>query len=97
MNEIKPIGQAIPPIADPSQPAKKGGASFADAINEALKEVSQIQTDAEQAIQDFAKGEVKDVQSVVIAMEKADVSLQTLLAVRNRLISAYQQISNMQV
>jgi flagellar hook-basal body complex protein FliE len=81
---IKPAGQ-------------KPSISFEDAIKDALKEVSQIQNDAEKAIADFSKGEVKDIQTVVVAMEKADVSLQTLLAVRNRLVSAYQQISNMQV
>jgi flagellar hook-basal body complex protein FliE len=76
---------------------KKSEVSFEDAIKEALKDVSQIQNDAEKAIAGFANGEVKDIQTVVVAMEKADLSLQTLLSVRNRLISAYQQISSMQV
>ncbi|HTZ18712.1 MAG TPA: flagellar hook-basal body complex protein FliE [Dissulfurispiraceae bacterium] len=97
MNEIKIIGDVSRTIADPQQAGNKQGVSFADAIKDALKEVNQIQNDAEKAIQDFAKGDVKDIQTVVVAMEKADLSLQTLLSVRNRLISAYQQISSMQV
>jgi flagellar hook-basal body complex protein FliE len=97
MNEIKIIGDISQSIGEIKQPGKKSGISFEDAIKDALKEVSQIQNDAEKAIEDFSKGEVKDIQTVVVAMEKADVSLQTLLSVRNRLLSAYQQISNMQV
>ncbi len=97
MNEIKIIGDINQSIADVKPAGKKPDVSFEDAIKEALKDVSQIQNDAEQAIQGFAKGDVKDIQTVVVAMEKADLSLQTLLSVRNRLISAYQQISNMQV
>ena len=97
MNEIKIIGDVSQSIAEVKPAGKKPGVSFEDAIKEALKDVSQIQNDAEKAIEGFAKGEVKDIQTVVVAMEKADISLQTLLSVRNRLISAYQQISSMQV
>lgn len=97
MNEIKIIGDINQNISEVKPSGGKTGASFEDAINDALKDVSQIQNDAEKAIQGFANGEVKDIQTVVVAMEKADLSLQTLLSVRNRLISAYQQISNMQV
>jgi len=97
MNEIKIIGDISQKIAGPQPSGSKPGISFEDAIKDALKDVSQIQNDAEKAIQGFANGEVKDIQTVVVAMEKADLSLQTLLSVRNRLISAYQQISSMQV
>ena len=98
MSEIRIIGDIAPGAGGESKPAGKAPAlSFEDAIKDAMKDVSQIQNDAEKAIDDFAKGEVKDIQTVVMAMEKADMSLQTLLSVRNRLVSAYQQISNMQV
>jgi flagellar hook-basal body complex protein FliE len=72
-------------------------ASFEDAIKDALNEVSTIQNEAEKAIEDFSKGEVKDIHTVVVAMEKADVSLQTLLQVRNKLLTAYEEIMRMQV
>lgn len=72
-------------------------ASFEDAIKDALNEVSMIQNEAEKAIEDFSKGEVKDIHTVVVAMEKADVSLQTLLQVRNKLLTAYEEIMRMQV
>ncbi|MCX8027936.1 MAG: flagellar hook-basal body complex protein FliE [Thermodesulfovibrionales bacterium] len=94
MDDIKGIGQHIQTTAKdaikPSQSAEKG--SFEDAIKDAIKEVSQIGNDAEKAIQDFATGEVKDIHTVVLAMEKADLSFQTLMSVRNKLLTAYEEI-----
>jgi flagellar hook-basal body complex protein FliE len=98
MSEIRIIGDIAPGAGGESKSVgKKPAVSFEDAIKDAMKDVSQIQNDAEKAIDDFAKGENKDIQNVVLAMEKADMSLQTLLSVRNKLVSAYQQISSMQV
>lgn len=97
MDEIKKIGDLTQGITQPSKTVQKSGASFEDAIKDALKEVSAIQNEAEKAIEDFSKGEVKDIHTVVIAMEKADISLQTLLQVRNKLLTAYEEIMRMQV
>jgi flagellar hook-basal body complex protein FliE len=94
INKIGDIGKIIPEI---SKSAKQGGgASFEDAIKDALKETNTIQNEAEKAIEDFSKGDVKDIHTVVIAMEKADMSMQTLMQVRNKLMSAYQEIMRMQ-
>jgi flagellar hook-basal body complex protein FliE len=99
MSEIRIIGDVsqVSGGGDVQSTGKKPTISFEDAIKDAMKDVSQIQNDAEKAINDFATGEVKDIQTVVVAMEKADVSLQTLISVRNKLVNAYQTISSMQV
>ncbi|BCB96475.1 flagellar hook-basal body complex protein FliE [Dissulfurispira thermophila] len=97
MDDIKKIGEITQGIAQPSKTAGKSSASFEDAIKDALNEVSTIQNEAEKAIEDFSKGEIKDIHTVVIAMEKADISLQTLLQVRNKLLTAYEEIMRMQV
>jgi flagellar hook-basal body complex protein FliE len=97
MDEIKKIGETAQGIAQTLKVGGKSGASFEDAIKDALKEVSEIQNEAEKAIYNFAKGEIKDIHTVVIEMEKADISLQTLLQVRNKLLTAYEEIMRMQV
>ncbi|KAF0183718.1 MAG: flagellar hook-basal body complex protein FliE [Nitrospirae bacterium] len=99
MTEISKIGRlADQSIAEPLlQKQAATGQSFADAIKDALQEVQVVQNDAEKAIQAFANGEVKDIHTVVVAMEKADLSLQTLMQVRNKLLNAYDEISRMQV
>ncbi|MFO0752735.1 MAG: flagellar hook-basal body complex protein FliE [Thermodesulfovibrionales bacterium] len=96
MSEIKKIGEIVPEGAEASKTTKPGGASFEDAIKSAMKETSEIQDEAEKAMEGFTNGEVKDIHTVVIAMEKADLSMQTLMQVRNKLLTAYEEIMRMQ-
>ncbi|MCC6347540.1 MAG: flagellar hook-basal body complex protein FliE [Nitrospirales bacterium] len=97
MSEIKKIGEISPQGPEAARTTKPDGASFEDAIRNAMKETSEIQDEAEKAIEGFTKGEVKDIHTVVIAMEKADLSMQTLMQVRNKLLTAYEEIMRMQV
>lgn len=97
MDDIRKIGDVAQSVSQTAKTTKKGDASFEDAIKSALQEVSEVQNQAEKAIEGFSKGEVKDIHTVVIAMEKADVSLQTLLQVRSKLLTAYDEIMRMQV
>lgn len=93
MEEIKKIGGpqgGFQEALKQSQPVS--GSSFEQAIKDAIKDVSAVQDDAEKAIENFSTGEVKDIHTVVLAMEKADMSFQTLMSVRNKLLSAYEEI-----
>lgn len=94
MEEIKNIGglQSLPKDPSRSTSSTSGAGSFEQAIKDAIKEVSAVQSEAEKAIENFSTGEVKDIHSVVLAMEKADLSFQTLMAVRNKLLTAYEEI-----
>ena len=98
MNDISKISADIqPPVAEPAKTAPKEGGTFGAALQDALKEASGVQNDAEKAIEDFANGNVQDIHTVVLAMEKADMHMQTLLQVRNKLLAAYNSIMSMQV
>jgi flagellar hook-basal body complex protein FliE len=64
-------------------------------MKEAMTTISQIQEDADKAVNELASG--KDVTQAIIAMEKADMSFQLMVEVRNKLLSAYEEIMRMQV
>lgn len=70
--------------------------SFEKALKDAIKEASQVEQEVQQAIEAFSKGEIS-IHQVVVAMEKADMTLQTLIQVRNKVLTAYEEISRMQV
>ena len=55
----------------------------------------QLESDRENAL--LAAGQIDDVAQVVIASQKADIALQLTLQLRNRAVSAYQEIMRMQV
>lgn len=68
---------------------------FDKLMQEAIGKVSQMQNDAEKAVKELASG--GDVTQAIISMEKADMSFQTMVEVRNRLLTAYEEIMRMQV
>jgi flagellar hook-basal body complex protein FliE len=67
-----------------------GGASFSDMLKE-------LQQDASQAVQDLATGKTEDVAGVMTAMEKSDLAFKTLLAIRGKLMDAYEEIKGISV
>ena len=64
-------------------------------LNDALGKISQVQKDTETAVKELTSG--GDVTSAMIAMEKADMTFQTMVEVRNRLIDAYQEVMRMTI
>ncbi len=71
--------------------------SFADTLNEAIQNVNELQKSSDKAMQNLATGRTDNVAEVMIAAEKADISLKLMVQVRNKIIDAYQEIMKMQV
>ena len=76
---------------------ESGGASFADMLKSSIDEVSRLQQDASQAVQNLATGKTEDVAGVMTAMEKSDLAFKTLLAIRAKLMDAYEEIKGISV
>ena len=78
--------------------AAKTGANFASALDSALKSVSQLQNDATGLQRQYQMGvDSVSLEDTMVSMQKAQVGFQAAMAVRNRLVSAYSDIMNMQV
>ena len=81
-----------------TKPAAAGGASFGDAMAQALKSVSATMNDStEMARQVSLDNPNVGLEDTMVAMQKAQIGFQATLQVRNRLVSAYSEIMNMQV
>lgn len=77
--------------------AEAGAPSFKELLSQAIAEVDQAHKVSDQQIQGVLSGEVQDVHSAMIAMQKADLSFQMMMQVRNKLIDAYHEVMRMQV
>ena len=75
-----------------------GNVDFAQALDSALKGVSSAQNGAQEMAQSFSAGDPNvNLQDVMINLQKANLSFQQMVQVRNKLVNAYQDIMNMQV
>jgi len=80
----------------PNEGASK--VSFSDALKNSLQQVSNSQKTAEEMGQKFAMGdESVSLSDTMIAMQKSSIAFQATVQVRNKLVSAYHEIMNMQV
>ena len=78
--------------------AAPGGAGFGEALQTALDQVSRAQEEAAHMTQQFDLNAPNvNLHDVMMSLQKASLSFQTMVQVRNRLVSAYQEIMNMQV
>ena len=84
--------------AKPQQAAGVGGADFGQALKSAIDQVNQAQASAQEMSQEFAAGNSNvNLQDVMINLQKANLSFQQMVQVRNKLVTAYQSIMNMPV
>jgi flagellar hook-basal body complex protein FliE len=78
--------------------ASASGASFAEVLRRGIDEVNTRQQHATQLVTRFEQGEAGlELPQVMIEAQKANVSFRALVEVRNRFISAYQDIMNMPI
>lgn len=79
-----------PPTGNPST-------SFADVLKSQIDDVAKLQQDASQAVADLTTGKTNDVTGVFVAMEKSETAFKTLLAIRSKLLDAYEEIKNLPI
>ncbi|MFO7265219.1 MAG: flagellar hook-basal body complex protein FliE [Limnochordales bacterium] len=78
-------------------PEQKPSASFRDLLAQGLEQVHALQQEADAAILQLALGETDNLHQVMIAVERASLALELTIAIRNRLLDAFQEIMRMQV
>ena len=70
---------------------------FGNMLKSAIDSVNSLQQSASQSSTDFVTGKEKDLIKVMIEGQKASVGFQAMVQVRNRFVSAYQDIMNMPI
>ena len=84
----------------PAEPASSSVAApdFAQVLQNSIAAVSQTQRQAQAMAANFAAGNSSEnLHDVMIALQKANISFQEMVQVRNKLVSAYNDVMNMQV
>jgi flagellar hook-basal body complex protein FliE len=98
--------QAVAPVAPievPQTESASGGmgasasTSFKDILGSAIQQVEGARADANQGVQRFLSGDGDDLHSVILNSQRADLEFQMFMQVRNKVVSAYQEVMRMQM
>jgi flagellar hook-basal body complex protein FliE len=98
-------GSFVPDIAPGAEPKTEaipdasaaGVPSFKDTLKSLLNNVNDQVTQSDQLSRDLATGRTNDVSKVVTSVEEANLAMEFTLAIRNKLLDAYTEISRMQM
>ncbi len=74
-----------------------GRKGFLGELEKAILEVDGLQKQADSAVVGFAAGKVQDIHTVALALKKAELSFRFLLAVRRKVVEAYQELTRLNV
>lgn len=99
------VGQMLTLLPSVEQSTKKTVAAalrethrtFGETLNQAVKDVSALQSEAGKAVERMVSGEAVDLHEVMIAVEKAKTSFELLMEIRNKTLDMYREIMRMQV
>jgi flagellar hook-basal body complex protein FliE len=81
------------PKADPATEAGK----FGNFLQSAFNKVNELQLEGDEAVRQMVSGENTDIHNTMITLQKAEVSFELMMQVRNKIVAAYDQIKNMQM
>lgn len=99
MNSINQIGSISPtPLKNQdTNPVSISKQGFGDILKSTVEQVNAAQLSGDNAIEKVQTGEAKHLHEVMIAVEEADVSLRMLVQLRNKALTAYEEIMRLQV
>jgi len=96
---IAPVNISIPPLPaiQSSTSAASPGSGFSSVLTDAISKVQSFQNTATDSVNKFLSGEGEELHKVALASQQADLSLQLFMQVRNKVVTAYNQVMQMQV
>ncbi len=91
-------GVQFPPLsATPPRATAATGEDFADVLAGSMKTVERLGIEARQSAERFLAGEGEELHQVALSAQRAELSFDLFLQVRNKVVTAYQEIMRMQL
>jgi len=91
------MGHTVSLPGEPLSPMEQKWVSFRDLMLGAVQEVNQMQQDADIAVETLMTGGDIGTAEVLTAVQKADIAFKLMMQIRNKLVSAFQEIQNIRV
>ena len=101
MDQIKSITFPTPSFVDKGTASQTTGGApasgFMNTLQQAISKANDIQLEAGQATEALMTGQTQNIHQTMVALQEADVSFQLMMQIRNKLVSAYEEIQRMQI
>ncbi len=95
---ISPIQSTFAPIVAPSaKPAGGTTDAFRTLFEQGVAGVESQRTAAQQSVDRFLSGEGEELHQVALATQKAELSFEMFIQVKNKVVQAYQEVMRMQI
>ena len=99
---MNPIQNISPPLTLSTSvvtgnSAADGPGAFKNYLLDSIKQVNDMQQQADSAVEKFATGGDVSTAEVLTAVQKADLAFKMMLQVRNKLVQAYQEVQDIRV
>src|SRR5215471_260292 len=75
----------------------KSAGGFGSILADAMQKVGALNNDATKSVESFLSGEGDDLHKTIMTTQRADLAMELFLQVRNKVVSAYQEVMRMQV
>lgn len=95
ISSIRPVVDTIRPVLDAASAAGQG--SFGDYLKTSMETVEGLGKQAQQSAERFLNGEGEEIHQIALAMQKAELSFELFMQVRNKVVQAYQEVMRMQL
>jgi flagellar hook-basal body complex protein FliE len=89
------IGNVAPNVQPPSATSSSG--EFRGVLEGAIQKVEQTRAQASQAVESFLSGDSQELHTAILATQRADIAFELGLQIRNKVISAYQEVMRLQM
>lgn len=96
LNKTNGQGQGLNPAATVAGTAQQPETPFSALLTDAVGTVGKLESEAKSAVDGLMSGSGVDVHQAMIASEKASMSFELALAVRNKAVQSYQSVMGMQ-
>ena len=97
---IAEIARVAAPVA-PSLAPRPGGGSEAGAFQKifetSIQQVNADQNESVRSVESFLSGETEDLHKAALATQRAELSFEMFMQVRNKMVQAYQEVMRMQI
>jgi flagellar hook-basal body complex protein FliE len=93
-------GDLLPPgLEKMKSPGERpeNGKDFSHVLSDAVNDINQLQKNADEAIANVQLDNTASVHEAMVALEKAGISFQAMMQVRNKILEAYQEVMRTQV